>query len=73
MAQNVLPGDVPGRPVVKNLPCGAGNVRSIPGQGTEIPEAVEQLSPTSRPEGPCATVKHAAKIPRTRLRPAVAK
>ena len=45
MAQNVLLGDVPGCPVVKNLPCSAGDVHSIPGQGTEIPEAVEQLSP----------------------------
>ena len=27
----------------KNLPCNAGNSGSIPGQGTEIPYAGEQL------------------------------
>ena len=36
--------DFPGGPVVKNLPCNAGDVGSIPGQGTEIPYATEQLS-----------------------------
>ena len=37
--------DFPGGPVVKNLPCSAGNVGSIPGQGTKIPHATGQLSP----------------------------
>ena len=36
--------DVPGSPVVKNRPCNAGDVGSIPGQGARIPHAVEQLS-----------------------------
>ena len=36
--------DFPGGPVVKNLPCNAGDVGLIPGQGTEIPYATEQLS-----------------------------
>ena len=37
-------GDFPGGPVVKNLPTNAGEVGSIPGQGTKIPHAMEQLS-----------------------------
>ena len=37
--------DFPGSPVVKYLLCNAGNEGSIPGQGTKIPHAVEQLSP----------------------------
>ena len=36
--------DVPGGPVVKNLPGSAGVMGSIPGRGTKIPHAVEQLS-----------------------------
>ena len=36
--------DFPGGPVIKNLPCNAGDVGSIPGQGTKIPHALEQLS-----------------------------
>ena len=35
----------PGGPVVKNLPCNAGDVGSIPGQGTKIPHVTEQLKP----------------------------
>ena len=31
--------------MVKNLPSTAGDVGSIPGQGTKIPHAVQQLSP----------------------------
>ena len=31
--------------MVKNPPCNAVDVGSIPGQGTKIPHAVEQLSP----------------------------
>ena len=30
-------GNFPGGPVVKNPPCNAGDVGSVPGQGTEIP------------------------------------
>ena len=32
-------GYFPGGPVVKNLPCNAGDAGSIPGQGTKIPRA----------------------------------
>ena len=38
-------GDLPGSPVVNNPPCNAGDAGSIPGRGTEIPRAVEQLNP----------------------------
>ena len=37
-------GDFPGGPVVKNSPCNAEDMSSIPGQGTKIPHAVEPLS-----------------------------
>ena len=37
--------DFPGGPVVKNPPANAGDVGSIPGQGTKTPHAVGQLSP----------------------------
>ena len=36
--------DFPGGPVVKNCPSSAGDVGSIPGQGTKMPHAVKQLS-----------------------------
>ena len=35
-------GDFPGGPVIKNLPCNARDVGSIPDQGAKIPHAVEQ-------------------------------
>ena len=35
---------LPGGPVVKNLPYNAGDVGSIPGQGSKILHATEQLS-----------------------------
>ena len=38
-------GDFPGSPVVKNLPSNAGDVGSIPGQGTKIPHAAGQRNP----------------------------
>ena len=34
----------PGGPVVKNLPCSAGDTGLIPGWGTKSPHATEQLS-----------------------------
>ena len=40
-------GDFPGGPVVKTLPHNAGDANSIPGQGTKVPRAVEQLSPST--------------------------
>ena len=36
-------GDFPDGPVVRNLPCNAGDLSSIPGQGTRIPRAAGQL------------------------------
>ena len=47
---------LPGDPVVKNPPCNAGDVSSIPGQGTKILHATEQLIPPQL-ESPCVTVK----------------
>ena len=35
----------PGGPVVKNLPCNAKDVGSIPGRGTKIPHTKGELSP----------------------------
>ena len=39
--------DFPGGPVVKNLPCNAGDVGLNPSWGTRIPHVMEQLSPSS--------------------------
>ena len=36
--------DFPGGPVVKNRPSNAWDAGLIPGRGTQIPHAVEQLS-----------------------------
>ena len=35
-------GDFLGGPVVKNMPCNAGDIGSIPGWGAKIPPAVDQ-------------------------------
>ena len=35
---------LPGGPVVQSPPCSARDAGSIPGQGTKIPHAMEQLS-----------------------------
>ena len=43
--QNLIDPDFPGSPVVNNSPCDARDSGFIPRQGTQIPEAVEQLSP----------------------------
>ena len=37
--------DLPGSPVIKNLPSNAGDMVLIPGWGTKIPCALEQLNP----------------------------
>ena len=34
-------------PVVRNLPCIAGDTGLIPGWGTKIPHVAEQLSPSA--------------------------
>ena len=39
--------DLPGTPEVKNLPCNAEDAGSILAQGTKIPHAVGQLSPST--------------------------
>ena len=43
--QRAVSWNFPGGPVVKNPPCSAGNMGSIPGGETKIPYAVEQLNP----------------------------
>ena len=56
----LLKGEVrefPGGPVVKNLPCNAGDMGSVPGRGTQIPHAMGQLSLHTSRQNPCATVK----------------
>ena len=37
--------DFPDGLMIKNPPCRSGDMGSIPGQGTKIPHASEQLSP----------------------------
>ena len=39
--------DFPGGSMVKNPPCNAGDVGSIPGQGTKVPHARGRLSPSA--------------------------
>ena len=53
--------DFPGGPVVKNLPCNAGDAILISYRGTKIPDATEQLSPSTTATEPCA----ATESPRT--------
>ena len=40
--KNVLRRDFPGGPVVKNMPCNAGDMGSTPGLQTKIPQATGQ-------------------------------
>ena len=40
--------DFPRGLVVKNVPCGAGDMGSVPGQETKIPQASKKLSPRDR-------------------------
>ena len=42
--KNVIVGDFPGGPVVKNLPARAGDMSSVPGPGRLTPHIVEQVS-----------------------------
>ena len=44
-SQNGLGWDFPGDPVVENPPSNAGDISSIPGQGTYVPYATEHLNP----------------------------
>ena len=50
MEQNLLKNDrdFPGGPVVKNLPCSAGDVGSFPGLGTRIPRERKKVRSLSR-------------------------
>ena len=53
-----LMGDFPGGPVVKNPPSNARDMGLIPGQGTKIPYASEQLSPhTTTRESTCSNYR----------------
>ena len=45
MIKNPPYRDFPGGPVVGSRPANAGDMGSIPGQGTRIPHTSEQLSP----------------------------
>lgn len=47
--------DFPGGPLVKNLPCSAGDVGSIPSWGIKILQAVRLLSPQLW--NPCTTTR----------------
>ena len=50
-------GDFPGGPMVRNPPCSAGEAGSIPGLGTKISHAVEQLRLHARIESAYVTEK----------------
>ena len=50
--------------MVENLPSNAGDVGSIPGQGTKIPHATGQLSPHATATEP-AHLKERARVPQT--------
>ena len=47
--------DVPGGPVVRNLPFNAGDVGSIP--GAKILHALGKLSPLHNKRSPCTLMK----------------
>ena len=44
--------DLPGSPVIKNLPSNAGGMVLIPGWGTKIPHPLEQLNPSTTSREP---------------------
>ena len=50
-------GCLNGGPVVESPPCNAGDSGSIPGQGTKIPHALEQLNPHAATRELCAEMK----------------
>ena len=49
--------------MVKNLPSNAGDVGSIPGQGTKIPHATGQLSPCATTTEPTSTREEKTHMP----------
>ena len=58
LLKNLLFGDFPGGPVVKNLPSNAGDPGAVPGWGTRIPYAMGQLSPcTTTTEPTCHNLR----------------
>ena len=52
----------PGGPVVKNPPCNAGDVGSIPGQGTKIPHAEKQPSLSNATTEPSRSRAHGSQL-----------
>ena len=44
--------------MVNNLPCNSGDAGSIPGQGTKIPHAMEQLSLNTAATEPACSGAH---------------
>ena len=67
-------GDFHGDPVVKNSPCNAGDLGSIPGQGTKIPHVVDQLSPSATTrEFVCSNETCNERLNVMQIRPRVAK
>ena len=51
-------------PVVENLPSNTGDMGSISGQGTKIPQAEEQLSPgATELRSPCTAKREACTLP----------
>ena len=62
--KNTFTQGFPGGPAVRNPPCNVENPVSVPGQGTKIPHATEQLNPcattaepTPQPESLCTATK----------------
>ena len=58
--------DFPRGPVVKNLPCNAGDTGPIPGRGTNFPHAEGLLSPSATTREPAHRDKRSFM---TQLRP----
>ena len=54
--------DFPDGPMVKNLPCNAGDTGSIPGRGTKIPYAMGQLSLCATTTEPAHSGAHTSQL-----------
>ena len=59
--------DFSGDPEVKNLPCKAGDVSSIPGQAARIPQAEGQLSVQATAPEPVCSGARVPQLPRLRI------
>ena len=55
--------------VVKSLPCNAEDEGSVPGRGTKIPHATEQLTPHTTTEIHETTQRHGRAGSRATMRP----